>query len=437
MRPILLTLAFVSLGGIALAAPGFPGSEAIQAQRARASVEHLASDALEGRGSGERGGKRAGQWLAKQLQTLGLRPAGTKGFFQPFKGQGKSLRNVLAQIPGSQPGEAIVIGAHYDHLGLGHQQGSLDFGRSRGKIHNGADDNASGTVGVLEIARAFQASKRQPKRTVIFAWFDGEERGLLGSKHWVSNPSVATKVVAMINLDMIGRLEGPLSVQGSVTGDLFPAWLKAANADLGLKLKLGDTISANSDHSAFYKAGVPVLVPFTGLHGDYHRPTDDAEYVNVVGLVKIARLCYGVASQAANAPRAPRFSKARSGGFEMLAEQLRAMLGGGRRRSRSEPASQPKPRLGVGMEDDGVTVRRVYDQSVASRAGVVAGDRILSVGGSEVANLDQLRAAVGKARGATELRVSRQGSSRALRADFGGSTRPKAQPVPEQGSRWF
>ncbi|MCW8141975.1 MAG: M20/M25/M40 family metallo-hydrolase, partial [Planctomycetota bacterium] len=302
------------------------GLAAIREETARASVEHLASAALEGRGSGARGGHAAGDWLAEQLAALGLAPAGDEGYFQPFEAQGQRLRNVLAQVPGREPGEAVVIGAHYDHLGLGHQQGSLEFLRGRGRIHHGADDNASGTAAVLEVARAFVASGLQPRRRVVFAFFDGEERGLLGSTHYVEQ-AAGERVALMINLDMVGRLRRAVTVYGANTGDRLGDWLGEANRPLGLELDLRRTMTPNSDHWPFYQRRVPVLMPFTGLHTDYHRPSDVVGKLNVEGIAQIARLCFGVAALAAEAEEAAVFAEAPDGTGEAVLEQLQAMLG--------------------------------------------------------------------------------------------------------------
>ncbi|MGE0711673.1 MAG: M20/M25/M40 family metallo-hydrolase [Planctomycetota bacterium] len=439
MRALASLLLTLLLCGPLQAAPGFPGAEAIQAARARSGVEHLASDALEGRGSGTRGGRQAGDWIAEQASAAGLQAAGDGSWFQPFQGQGQRMRNVLGKIPGREPGEAIVIGAHYDHLGRGEQPGSLDFGMSRGRIHNGADDNASGTVAVLEIARAFQASGQRPRRTVLFAWFDGEERGLLGSRHWVAHPTLPERVVAMINIDMVGRLSDTLAIEGAPTGDLFAGWLERANEGLGLRLHLDQSLPPNSDHDSFYKRGIPVLAPFTGLHPDYHRPSDDADKVSVEGIVRIARLCYGVAVQAADAERAPRFAKVRDGSLDLMLDQLQQLFGG---RPKAAPT---RARLGVSVDQDGVTVLRVHAGGVAERAGVRAGDTILAVGGERVRDLAGLRAAVGRARGEVALRVRRGGEELELRAPFEGPAREPApsepaprEPAPsEPGPRWF
>jgi hypothetical protein len=494
-----MTLRLACLGLLLLASPVLAdtaaGVAAITPDAAERSVRHLASDALEGRGSGAAGGEAAGEWLAAQLTAIGVAPAGEGGtFFQSFSDANEDMRNVLGTIEGREPGEAVVIGAHYDHLGLGHQEGSLDLFNGKGQIHNGADDNASGTAAVLEIARAFVASGVQPRRRVVFAFFDGEERGLLGSHYWVKHPTLVNlRVTLMINLDMVGRLRDKVTVYGASTGDLLPDWLARANEGLGLELDLRRSITGNSDHYPFYQAGIPVLMPFTGLHTDYHRPSDDIERVNFEGVAKIARLSYGVAAIAADAEQPAAYAKAPDGTGEAMLEQLQAMLGtegfgeklqdlrerlglgkgegnaleglaerlqglfGGDRGDRGRGAQ--RPRLGVTLEGEaegpGALVRSVTPGSLAEGAGLRAGDRIVGFSGAAVKDVEDLRARVAAAKGRVELELVRGdgGARETVSVDFGGDAaparpeRPRRQPQPtpapdgprgdDEGRRWF
>lgn len=196
--------------------------------------------------------------------------------------------NVLGMIPGNDPAvndELIIVGGHFDHLGHG-GEGSL-HGDSRPAIHNGADDNASGTAGVMALARHF-AETRSNRRTLIFMAFNGEEEGLLGSAALMENPPFsADKVAAMINLDMIGRLSGDsLIVQGTGTSPAWDALLDKINTP-GLTMSRVKDGYGPSDHSSFYVKNVPVLFFFTGLHSDYHRPSDDWNLVNYSGMEKV------------------------------------------------------------------------------------------------------------------------------------------------------
>src|SRR5262245_44029632 len=180
-------------------------------------VDVLADDTFEGRETGSRGGRAAGNYVLKAFEKLGLKPAGEEGtYLQSF---GSASRNILGLVEGSDPqlkNQFIVIGAHYDHVGYGRANNSYG---PWGYIHNGADDNASGVAGLLEIADALKRLQEPPRRSILLACWDGEEAGLLGSRHWISRPTVAlVRVAAALNLDMIGRMQnGKLEVLGSRT----------------------------------------------------------------------------------------------------------------------------------------------------------------------------------------------------------------------------
>ncbi len=337
-----LTRGLLGAGAIALAlpltlAPADAGSNdraaavgTITSSEARAHVAYLASDELEGRGAGTDGGRLAGAYIAKQFEAYGLAPAGDEGtFFQAFGGDKRPMRNVLAKLEGRDANlkdELIVIGGHYDHLGHG-GQGSL----GGSGIHNGADDNASGTSGVLEIAQAFASldPSQRPKRSILFVLFDGEELGLLGSNH-LTGQMDTSKVVAMLNMDMIGRSNetGSLRIYGSTSGDNILPKVQGAIEGSGLEAEFSETFMPNSDHAPFYQKGVPALAFFTGLHGDYHRPGDDIEKVNYQGIESISRVVFKVANEIADDETRPTFGKLKNGGMEMAMEQLRSMFGG-------------------------------------------------------------------------------------------------------------
>lgn len=210
----------------------------------------------------------------------------------------KTSWNVAGYLEGNDAqlkNEYVVVGAHFDHLGYG-ETGSLYRGEDK-QIHNGADDNASGTTGVLELAEKFASIKNQIKRSVIFVTFSGEELGLLGSNYFVNNSTVTSnQMVTMINMDMIGRLdnENKLIVYGTGTSTTWKELLNGANA-YDFKLTFNDEGFGPSDHSSFYSKQIPVLFFFTGTHPDYHRPSDDADKINFVGETKVANYVYDVA----------------------------------------------------------------------------------------------------------------------------------------------
>jgi hypothetical protein len=204
--------------------------------------------------------------------------------------------NVIGLVPGHDPtraSEAVVVGAHYDHLG-----------RSGGTVYPGADDNASGTAVVLELARAFATAAGTP-RTLVFVLFSGEELGLLGSRHYVRNPAIPMeRTVAMINLDMVGRLgDRPLGVGGVATGGGLKAVVDDVGRQLSIALADREAPGGATDHAPFYSAGVPVLFFHTGAHPDYHRPTDTADKIDADGLARVAAVSARVIEDIAGRPR--------------------------------------------------------------------------------------------------------------------------------------
>jgi Zn-dependent M28 family amino/carboxypeptidase len=211
--------------------------------------------------------------------------------------------NVAAVVPGMDAAAAaLVIGAHYDHLGMG-GAGSLDA-KPDGRLHPGADDNASGVAALVELARRLAPRRGELRRSVVFAAFAGEEEGTLGSSFFVKTPPAAVRAIAaMLNLDMVGRLRGgALEVHGTGTSAAFPALVEGANRTAGLRLVLDPKGAGPSDHNAFFLAGHPVLAFTTGVHDDYHRPTDTAERVDGPGLLRIVDFVESLARALANAP---------------------------------------------------------------------------------------------------------------------------------------
>jgi hypothetical protein len=264
-------------------------------------VYFLAADDLGGRAIGTTGEQKAAEYLAQEFEKLGLTPMGTDGFFQEFTvskpsnpheeavigtdGAGVTGRNVVAFLD-KKADKTIVIGAHFDHLGMG-GQGSLHRGDSA--IHNGADDNASGTAALLALAKIFKYETL--KSNILFIAFSGEENGLWGSNYFVKNPTLDLKTINyMINMDMVGRLnpEKSLAVHGVGTSPSFPPVLDPINAD-SLKLVPSESGVGPSDHTSFYLQDLPVLHFFTGQHADYHKPSDDADKINYEGLVQVVR----------------------------------------------------------------------------------------------------------------------------------------------------
>ncbi len=223
----------------------------------------------------------------------------------------KTVRNVVGILPGSDPalaGEAIVIGAHYDHVGLG---GRLSVTPERtGEIHNGADDNASGTASIIEMARAAADQRARFPRTLVFVAFAGEERGLLGSAYYANHAVLPIdKTVAMLNLDMVGRARGQVDVSGLEVSPSMEADLKAAatSAGAGLEIKRQGPGAGRSDDANFLDHRIPAINFFTGFHPDYHRPTDDWEKIDAAGTKRVATLALELAARLAERSTRPEF----------------------------------------------------------------------------------------------------------------------------------
>lgn len=295
-------------------------ADPLQAQRPEPprlldDIRFLSDDRLQGRMTGSRGADSAAAYLARRFSQVGLQPA-AGGWFQTFtvgreapaarQAQTGALtgKNVIGILPGRDPvlrNQTIILGAHYDHLGLG-SFGSLDPD-STGMVHNGADDNASGAAALIQVAARLAASP--PARTVVFIAFSGEELGLLGSAYYVQQPIYPlASTLAMVNLDMVGRLRnGRLIVYGARSAKEFPALLDSLNWYAGFDLKAQGDGYGPSDHSSFYAAKRPVLHLFTDLHEDYHRTTDDWQKVNYDGLKRVADFSLGLVTALANRPK--------------------------------------------------------------------------------------------------------------------------------------
>jgi hypothetical protein len=360
-------------------------SNSITATDLKAHVDVLADDSFEGRGAGTRGGQAAGMYVLRQLEQRGLKGGGDNGgYFQSFGGR---YRNVLGLLEGSDSelkSQVIVIGGHYDHVGYGTRRNSYG---PYGYVHNGADDNASGAAGLLEVADAFLKLPAAPRRSILFAFWDAEEAGLLGSKHFVSYPTVPiSNIEFMINVDMIGRLRRQLEVFGSRTAPGLRRLVAESNFETAIRLDFNWELKANSDHHPFANRGVPVLMFHTGLHDDYHRPSDDAHKVNEEGMQQVSRLLFRVTADLADREQLPGFRTAGRHETPRHKQQLERHL------------EHLKPRLGVRWRNDdqgeGLLLAYVAEGSAAERAGLQTGDRILEFDGEPIENTEQFRSLV-------------------------------------------
>ena len=250
----------------------------------------------EGRGVGSKGLDASAEYVAAALKAMGLSPAGDAGtYFQSFpspkspSGTAVTLRNVIGVLPGSKAewkGQSALLTAHYDHLGLGWPD--VHKG-DEGKLHPGADDNASGVAVLIELAKAL-ASGEKPQRTIVFVAFTGEEAGLLGSKHYVEHPAFPLeKTIGVINLDTVGRLfDKKVSVIATGTASEWQHIFRGAGFVTGVEGRMIPDALESSDQKSFIDRGVPAVQIFTDPHADYHRPGDTADKIDGPGLVKVA-----------------------------------------------------------------------------------------------------------------------------------------------------
>jgi aminopeptidase YwaD len=308
-----------------------------------------------------------------------------------------TVNNILAWLPG-QTDEYVIVGAHYDHLGYGNFDSLAPS--QIGQIHPGADDNASGTAGVLELARLLAPQRGQLKRSILFMDFAGEELGLLGSAAWVKDPTrPLAKAVAMINMDMIGRIKDDKVYIGGVgTGSTFKPVLEQAQKDAPFKIEYSAGGYASSDHTSFVSKKIPVLFFFSGLHSDYHKPSDTWDKINAPSAARLLDLVGSVTVQLASASDAPA--------FQVVAEDKPISGGGG---GGYGPYFGSIPDFG--QTENGVKFSDVKPNSPAAKAGFKAGDVLVQFGDKPIKNLydftDALRRS--KVGDVVEVKVLRDG----------------------------
>jgi peptidase M28-like protein/PDZ domain-containing protein/PA domain-containing protein len=308
-----------------------------------------------------------------------------------------TVNNVLAWLPG-QTDEYVIIGAHYDHLGRGNFDSLAPS--QIGQIHPGADDNASGTAGVLELARLLAPERGKLKRSILFMDFAGEELGLLGSAEWVKEPTrPLNKAVAMLNMDMIGRIKDDKVYIGGVgTGSTFKSVLEQAQKEAPFKIESSAGGYSSSDHTSFVTKKIPVLFFFSGLHSDYHKPSDTWDKINGASAAKLLDMVESVAVQLANADQPPQ--------FQVVAEEKPVTGGGG---GGYGPYFGSIPDFG--QVENGVKFSDVKPNSPAAKAGLKAGDILVQFGDKPIKNLydftDALRRS--KVSDVVEVKVLRDG----------------------------
>ena len=320
MKRDYLLLALLLVGNITFAqSPIERALNTINRSSAEATINFLASDELQGREAGFHGSRVTSEYIVSLLQWMGVSPL-ADSYFQPFDAYRKerqkkgrlevhpdsiaklkqevhqklSMRNVLGMIPGKNTKEYVIVGAHFDHLGI-------DPVLDGDQIYNGADDNASGVSAVLQIARAFLASGQQPERNVIFAFWDGEEKGLLGSKYFVQTCPFLSQIKGYLNFDMIGHNNKPQQPKQVVyfytaAHPVFGDWLKEDIRKYGLQLepdyRAWENPIGGSDNGSFAKVGIPIIWYHTDGHPDYHQPSDHADRLNWDKVVEITKASF-------------------------------------------------------------------------------------------------------------------------------------------------
>lgn len=320
MKRDYLLLALLLVGNITFAqSPIERALNTINRFSAEATINFLASDELQGREAGFHGSRVTSEYIVSLLQWMGVSPL-ADSYFQPFDAYRKerqkkgrlevhpdsiaklkqevhqklTMRNVLGMIPGKNTKEYVIVGAHFDHLGI-------DPVLDGDQIYNGADDNASGVSAVLQIARAFLASGQQPERNVIFAFWDGEEKGLLGSKYFVQTCPFLSQIKGYLNFDMIGRNNKPQQPKQVVyfytaAHPVFGDWLKEDIRKYGLQLepdyRAWENPIGGSDNGSFAKVGIPIIWYHTDGHPDYHQPSDHADRLNWDKIVEITKASF-------------------------------------------------------------------------------------------------------------------------------------------------
>jgi len=383
MKPISLCLILCALFSCNRAE-----AQKIEERNIQKHIKFLADDALKGRQTGSEGERLAMDYIQKEFTKLKLTPMGGSDSFEqafPFKGgthgtgaEG-TAHNVVAFLDNNAD-KTIIIGAHFDHLGIGENGSSLDA-NPQGKIHNGADDNASGVAGVLELARYFKTNKVKENSNFLFICFSGEELGLFGSKYFTEKPTLElSKVNYMINMDMIGRLNPTtksLSVSGSGTSPVWETLFK--NTTTSLNVKTDSAGVGPSDHTSFYLKNIPVLHFFTGSHSDYHKPSDDWDKINYAGEKEVLDLVITVVNKLDDQPK-----------LAFLTTKNKSM----------SSARSFKVTMGVmpsytsdvaGLLVDGVTEGRP-----GQKAGILTGDVIIQIGDYVIKDIQTYMDALGK-----------------------------------------
>jgi len=380
-------------------------SENTYKNKMKPDVEYLSSDQLEGRSTGSKGANLAGKYIKNRFKELNIKPMGEDGYFQKFSFKPKShphekitvsdsiiensitANNVIGFINNNSD-NTIVIGAHYDHLGYG-GEGSL-YRDSDIKIHNGADDNASGVSLMLDLAAKL---KDNINNNYLFIAFSGEELGLLGSNFFVKNSTINIKSINyMINMDMVGRLntDNTLAVYGLGTSPIFKQTIKSNNQNF--KIIENESGIGPSDHTSFYLSDIPVLHFFTGQHSDYHKPSDDSNLINYKGMNLISNFIYTIISDLNDNGKLPF------------------------RETKNESQEVPRFKVSLGVIPDylydgkGMRIDGVSQGRPAEKAGFQKGDIVIKLGDEDITDMMSYMKALSKYKKGdkAEVQISRK-----------------------------
>ncbi|MGE0637323.1 MAG: M28 family peptidase [Bacteroidia bacterium] len=379
----------------------------------KTDLTYLADDKLEGRETGTQGGELAADYIAKRFAEIGLMPKGDNGsFFQVFNQKPKgvhgetlsdsvkdvSVKNVLGYI-GNGAATTVIIGAHYDHLGFG-DESSLNTGVKA--IHNGADDNASGTSALLQIAKDLKGKYKN--NNYLFIAFSGEEKGLWGSSYYSKNSTIPISTVNyMINMDMVGRLaENKLAIYGTGTSPVWNDLLKTVIPD-SIKLTKTESGIGPSDHTSFYLKDIPVLHFFTGQHEDYHKPSDDVDKINFNGIVSVIDFIEKVIAEL-NDDGKIAFTKTKE----------------------EDKANTPAFKVTLGVMPDymfngkGMQISAVREGKPAAKAGLLAGDIVIKIGKTDVADMQSYMQALSLYKSGDKVKVValRNGKKKTMKVVF-------------------
>ena len=368
--------------------------ESITEAEVESHVTYLASDEMGGRETGSEELVKAAEYVAGRFKAAGLKAIGDDGTYLTWwEYEGKKTPNCIGLLEGRDrklKGEYIYIAAHMDGLG-----------RWGDAVFNGADDNASGTAGVIELAEAFAALKKRPKRSIVFMTFSGEEQGFAGSAAYVNAPKFSMdKSAAMINLDMIGRSKDKyLFVGGVGTSSVWSDLIKKHNETYEFQLETGNGGRGPGDNRSFYDKGVPVLSFFTNVHPDYHRPGDDANKIDAKTEAEILKMAFEIVHEVAEAEDRPDF---RRNSASAVPRDFYSKLAGG-----TPPPPRPKVRLGVNVDElkKGLKLTSVQNGSAADRAGLKVGDIVTQIGADKVNTIGKILTALAKLKPGDKVKV--------------------------------